>query len=352
MTAECLVDQVSSAEWDALAPQFSDFSVYQTWGFGEISAADAHSQVSRMVVRRGDAMIGAAQLRIKRLPLLNAGLAYVYFGPLWRRDGAEVTDLRDVLDSLRWEYGDRRRLGVRIVPNLHTTIADPSLVKALLDAGFDSDSGEDPYRTMFVDLLPPLEVLRKQPAQKWRNGLNQGEKRGVRIEVSHDSTAMERFELLYDAMWSTKQFETGVCVSSFRRLQESLPPGQKLTIMLAFVGEELAAGHVSSTLGETCIYLLGASNDIGRENKASYVLQWRAVQAAKEAGARWYDLGGIDPERNPGVYHFKAGLGGVDITFLGQFTARGRGSARYLVPLAEKAYRALAPLRRHMRASS
>jgi lipid II:glycine glycyltransferase (peptidoglycan interpeptide bridge formation enzyme) len=346
MKVECAVDQVLPADWSSLAATFADFNIYQTWAFGEISADDTRSQVSRIVVRRGDAVIGAAQLRIKRLPLLNAGLAYVYFGPLWRRDGADAGDLRDVLDCLRGEYGDRRGLEVRVVPNLPGSIADEAVMRAIAGAGFSADATGDAYRTLILDLSPSLEALRRQLAQKWRNGLNQGEKRGVRVEAHSDDAAMERFESLYDAMWTKKRFEAGVSVSSFRRLQESLATREKQTILLAYVGDELTAGHVSSTLGEACIYLLGASNDLGREYKASYVLQWRALEAAKNAGAKWYDLGGIDPQGNPGVYHFKAGLGGGDTTFAGQFTAKGRGSARYLVPLAERAYRALAPLRR------
>ncbi|HEY6445190.1 MAG TPA: hypothetical protein VIY53_01925, partial [Acidobacteriaceae bacterium] len=31
-------------------------------------------------------------------------------------------------------------------------------------------------------------------------------------------------------------------------------------------------------------------------------------------GIRLYDLGGIDPKANPGVYHFKKGFSGLDIT--------------------------------------
>ena len=39
-----------------------------------------------------------------------------------------------------------------------------------------------------------------------------------------------------------------------------------------------------------------------------------------EAGFRverleYYDLGGIDPVRNPGVFHFKSGLSGQDVTY-------------------------------------
>ena len=158
------------------------------------------------------------------------------------------------------------------------------------------------------------------------------------IEVRTDTAAMAKFQELYGVMLAQKRFESGVTVSSFRMVQRELLKEDKLTVSLAFLDGKAVAGHVSSLLGDTCIYLLGASNKQGRKTKASYLLQWRVIEMAKEAGARWYDLGGIDPEGNPGVYHFKAGLNGQDCTFLGQFNGEGSGPGRYLLPLAERAY--------------
>jgi lipid II:glycine glycyltransferase (peptidoglycan interpeptide bridge formation enzyme) len=46
------------------------------------------------------------------------------------------------------------------------------------------------------------------------------------------------------------------------------------------------------------------------------------IEWLKERGCHWYDLGGIDPENNPGVYHFKCGIAGKtgkDETFIGEF---------------------------------
>ncbi len=341
MIATATVDQVTQSEWSEICRQFDDYSIYQTWGFGEISAADTGSQLSRIVVRKGDVVIGAAQVRIKKLPLLKCGLAYVYFGPMGSRRHGSADEFADVLDCIRSEYAQRRGLKVRIVPNMWSQPGDESASGEMRITGYRANCAIPPYRTFLVDLTRGVEELRKNLAQKWRNGLNQAEKRGVTVEARVDDDAMQQFEDLYETMWSKKQFETGVTVSSFRRLQQLLPPEEKLTMHLAYKGGMLAAGHVSSTLGNTCVYLLGASNDIGRDCKASYSLQWHAMVAAQQAGARWYDLGGIDPAKNPGVYHFKAGLGGVDTCFIGSYEARPKGVGRYLVPLAERAYRLL-----------
>ena len=66
-------------------------------------------------------------------------------------------------------------------------------------------------------------------------------------------------------------------------------------------------------MGDSAIYLLGATSDDGLNAKGSYLLQWTLIQWLKENGVRWYDLGGIDPEGNPGVYYFKRGFSGADV---------------------------------------
>jgi len=70
---------------------------------------------------------------------------------------------------------------------------------------------------------------------------------------------------------------------------------------------------VATAIGDTGIYLLGATSDAGLNAKGAYLLQWNMIQWLKENGIRWYDLGGIDPDANPGVFHFKKGFSGVDV---------------------------------------
>ena len=66
-------------------------------------------------------------------------------------------------------------------------------------------------------------------------------------------------------------------------------------------------------MADSAIYLLGATADDGLNAKGAYLLQWNLIQWLKTKGVRWYDLGGIDPEGNPGVYSFKRGLSGLDV---------------------------------------
>jgi lipid II:glycine glycyltransferase (peptidoglycan interpeptide bridge formation enzyme) len=73
------------------------------------------------------------------------------------------------------------------------------------------------------------------------------------------------------------------------------------------------AGLVTSAMGDSAIYLLGGTNEEGLKSQGAYLLQWTMIKWLKERGIRWYDLGGIDPERNPGVYSFKRGFSGADL---------------------------------------
>ena len=83
----------------------------------------------------------------------------------------------------------------------------------------------------------------------------------------------------------------------------------------------------------------------GLRCKAAYLLQWRTILLAKERDLSWYDLGGIDPQGNPGVYHFKAGLGGVERRSPGPFERRPRSVGAILTLGSESLYRRLVRVR-------
>ena len=341
MSSCVAVDRVLPDDWRASAATFVDNNIYQAWQFGTRRAAEMKGQVSRLVLYRDNIVVGMAQVRIKTIPLLGSGIAHIYRGPLWRRSGSSESDLQATLDSIRREYVVRRGLTVRMVPNLPEFLADENVLAVFDSAGFAHDSSTQPYRTFILDLSPPLAEIRRQFAQKWRNCLNQSEKRGLTVEAGTDDVTMGRVETLYKEMVTRKKFLTHVSWGLFRRLQAGLHPTEKLVVLLASWNGQPVAGHVSSFRGDTCIYVLGVSSELGRRHRASYLLQWEAMVRAKGAGARWYDLGGIDPVMNPGVYHFKAGVGGRECRFAGRFHAWPSLASRCFVAVGERAYQVL-----------
>jgi hypothetical protein len=336
-----LVDQMTPEAWRSHAAAFADNNLYQSWAFAERRASETGCRTSRMMVMRGDDVIGMAHARVKRIPLFGSGVAYIYRGPMWRRSGADLDDFRSVVDAIRREYTDRRGLAVRVAPNV---LVDCDRMPSEADfaaVGFSPDPGVTPDRTIFLDLSPSLEAIEAGLNGKWRNCLRRGRTGGSVVRVGGGDRDFGVFAELYEEMWKGKRFETGVSVASMRAIQEALPEPDRLGVLLAYVDDRPVAGLVATLLGDTSEYVLGASNEEGRDVRASYLLQWTHIERAKQAGMRWYDLGGIDEVNNPGVTHFKRGIGGTECSFLGAMTAPAPGAGRFLVRFAERAYRAL-----------
>ena len=94
---------------------------------------------------------------------------------------------------------------------------------------------------------------------------------------------------------------------------------------------------ILGAIGDTPIYLLGATSDEGLKLKGAYLLQWRAIQWLKERGCRWYDLGGINAAENPGVYEFKSGFGGEETDHLGTYELSANWASAFCVKAGEQA---------------
>lgn len=318
------VDGQTAESWSDILAQFADASIYQSWAYGAVRWGTSH--LSHLVLRCDGQILGAAQLRIARLPLLPAGIAYLRWGPLCHRKDGELnpTTIVQMLDHLRDEYCRRRNLTLQVIPN--ADLGDErgaAYEQALTQANLRPDPDGGSYRTVVVDLSPTVEALRKRLDQKWRNQLNRAEKNSLVLEVSDGPAAYREFMRLYQPMLERKQFKTSVDVDEFERVQTILSGSMRMQTFLARKDGECIGAVVCSLIGERAIYLLGATNEKARELKAAYFLQWQAMLWLKDHGACEYDLGGIDPEANPGGYHFKSGFGGKEVTQLTPYMVSG-----------------------------
>ncbi len=320
--ADVKVDGQTSESWSAVVDRFEDSSIYQTWAYGVVRWGEG--QLSHLVLHREGEILAAAQLRIVKIPPVPAGVAYLRWGPLCHRrnETMEPMDAKQMLECLQDEYCKRRGLVLQVIPNVFPdSDRDTGYVNAIDRAGLRADSGIQSYRTVLIDLAPSVEFIRKRLDQKWRNQLNGSEKQGLELEVTDSQDGYHEFCQLYQFMLSRKQFESAVDVGEFGRIQQQLPSNQKMQVFIARKNGEAVGALVCSLLGDTAIYLLGATNDRARELKASYFLHWQAMLWLKSHGASWYDLGGIDPSANPGGYHFKNGFGGIEATQLSPVVA-------------------------------
>jgi lipid II:glycine glycyltransferase (peptidoglycan interpeptide bridge formation enzyme) len=308
------VDQANDADWSDMLELFDDANFYQTAAYGKVRWGEKN--LSRIVVKKGGEVQGIAQIRIVRPTPLRFGMAYLRWGPIWERRGlphdseVPIRTARAIED----EYLRRRRLFLRILPNAFAGSPRASIVHAafsrfaaeLLDEG-------NTYRTFLLDLGPSLSELRKNFDPKWRNKLAGAEKNDLIILAGDGSAEYQSFFQMYDQMRKRKTFETTVDVEEFGRIQATLPASQRMRVLICKEKGVPVSGLVVSAMGDSAIYLLGATSDDGLKSKGAYLLHWAMIQWLKENGVRWYDLGGVDPIANPGGYSFKKGFSGSEI---------------------------------------
>jgi lipid II:glycine glycyltransferase (peptidoglycan interpeptide bridge formation enzyme) len=311
------VDRATPTEWSSMLDLFYDANIYQTWSYGAVRWG--RKNLSHFVLKRNDEVFGMAQLRIIRPTRLNFGMAYLRWGPLCHRRGEEV-DAEAALrlaGALHEEYVCKRGLLLQILPNAFAGSPRASHFQSAF-SGFTQEprTSANMYRTFILDLEPPIEELRKNLDKKWRNQLTRSEKNGLKIIAGNGADEFQTFCSMYNQMRKRKAFETTVDVEEFGQLQEELPEAHRMRILICEQNALPVAGLVASAMGDSAIYLLGATSDEGLNAKGAYLLQWTLIQWLKENGFKWYDLGGIDPEGNPGVYSFKRGLSGADVSQL------------------------------------
>ena len=310
---------VDKDKWYKIIARFSDANIYQTWSYDEIRSGE--NNLSHFILQSGEGVLAVAQARIIRLPIIGFGVAYIRWGPLWqlRNRTACPAIFRNALRALRDEYVVRRGLILRIFPILFDENSD-LYIDILLREGYCRVQEKNRGRTLILDIRPPLEELRQKFDQKWRNCLNKAERNQLEIIEGTEDSLFVEFIGIYQDLLRRKKFPEPNDINEFRMIQRELPTEFKMRIFLCRSNGFSSSGAICTAIGETGVYLFGATKDQGLINKGSYLAQWKAIQWMKNSGCRYYNLNGINPITNPGTYHFKAGIAGKsgkDVFYLG-----------------------------------
>src|ERR1039457_5385501 len=86
-TCAAEVDRVNQADWHRHLQGFADANIYQTWSYGATRWGE--NSLSHLVPKNGSEILGLAQLRIVRAPVIGSGIAYLRWGPLFHQSRGE-----------------------------------------------------------------------------------------------------------------------------------------------------------------------------------------------------------------------------------------------------------------------
>lgn len=190
-----------------------------------------------------------------------------------------------------------------------------------------------PVKKTHTDIQPPDTVLldlSKSPDEllscmkpKWRYNIHLAEKKGVTVTpFTADSADLDTAIDTFYALFETTAKRDGIAVHAktyykdLFALSKTFPNAPKITLWLAKHEDDSLAGIITLFCKREAVYLYGASSNVKRNLMPAYLLQWNAIQSAKEYGSAFYDFYGMPPtddEHHPmyGLYRFKTGFGGT-----------------------------------------
>ncbi|OGU71226.1 MAG: hypothetical protein A3G43_12900 [Ignavibacteria bacterium RIFCSPLOWO2_12_FULL_56_21] len=312
------------AEWTDLISDFQDLSLIQTWEYGSAKFKTGSWKVERAVFMEGQHIVGAVQALVRTIPWLQGGLVWINRGPLWRRhEDTDCSILLEMMSRLRQHWVDERHMVLRVAPpNREGEVS----LSALEGLGFRVDGSSSSWASARIDLSFPVDRLRQQLQQKWRNCLNKAERLGLAVESGSEDNLLRLFLDEYRQMIGERTLRTSVTPDLLSQLHALLPVERKPWVFATGQQGKTLGAVLIAKYGDTTEYLAGAINEDGRRVNAGQLLLWRAVCEMKRQGYRWFDLGGMDPKITPsGIYHFKAGLGGVPHRLVGEVAADDGG---------------------------
>jgi hypothetical protein len=305
--------------------------LYQTRAYGE--ARWGRDNLSHLVLKRLEEVVAMAQVVVIRPSLLKAGVAHLRWGPVCHRK-RYILDREIVAKAaaaLYDEYVRKRGLSLRVLPKAYVgTPRGDIFASSFQHYGSRAFGLAESSRTIDVDLAPDLDGIRSNLAQKWRNQLNAAERKGLSVVEDESDAWFPHFGQLLEQMEARKGFKASSDIEEFRRIQRALPPGQRMRVLMCERDGCTLAGLIGYAMGNTGVYLFGATTEPGMRCKAAYLLQWRMIRWLKDRGVTHYDLGGANPERNPGVYHFKRGVGGTDSFYVQPLVACEKSTSKLL----------------------
>jgi len=299
-----------SEQWNAFVLQQPRAHFLQLTAWGKQKTAYGWSADQVALMQEGEVVAGA-QLLFRPLPLRLGTMAYLPYGG-YVTDESLWTALWDAVHACAKKHG-------------------AAFLKWEPGFGFDHDPAQwnfsespqrvQPPRTILIDITGDDDEIQARMNQGTRRNIRKAYKNDVRYFQATPDDLPKFTELM---LITGERNEFGVHEPGYFELMYELFVPDHATLFLAEHEGDLLAANFAFALGDTAVYLEGASNNQKRKLMASYGVQWEAIKWAQERGCTHYDMWGVPDEdletleehfqeRNDdlwGVYRFKRGWGG------------------------------------------
>ena len=296
----------------------------QSWAWGELKSHFG------WIPERVQVDGAAVQILFRRLPL-GKTIAYIPKGPPVDWNSAE--QCHALFTAIHAAAKKRRAIFLKVEPDVVCQPDTPQATAAghiLSQCGFTPADTIQPQNSVVVDIRADDDSILAAMKQKTRYNIRLAQRKGVTTRQGSEAD----LPVFYDLSSQTAARD-GFGIHSehyYENAYRLFAPHHCALLLAEFEGEPLA-GLMAFCFGQTAYYFYGASSNTHRNLMATYLIQWAAIQWAKNQGCTTYDLWGIPTadvgtleaefsNRNDGlwrVYRFKRGFGGHVVKSIGAY---------------------------------
>ena len=307
-------------EWDAQLLKFAEPCVYQnsSWGNHRVNFGWG---ILRLIDETQKSCIAQVLVKTK----FGTTIAWVPGGPV-----GDLITLDKGFDELILKLTGNSRLFIRINLLEPTDSSSQQLLRAngWRSAKHKFSTGLSLNYSLQIEEQSRRELL----STNWRRNLRRGETRNIDPYI-WSSYSAEDIANIYHQLGEYKDLETNVDTPSLETIG-SLINNCRQNLVLVRCDD--SNGNPLAIRGALCLGskawdIFAAATPVGRKQYSSYVTAWKLFSVCVDMNITNYDLSGIDPINNKGVYDFKKGTGAKEVTYLGEWD---RSAPFFVAPLA------------------
>ncbi|NCF75176.1 MAG: peptidoglycan bridge formation glycyltransferase FemA/FemB family protein [Xanthomonadaceae bacterium] len=305
-----------------VAKNSQDGGLLQSWEWGDFQKA-LGKKIFRFGIKDKNDKILMLCLSIKDKIALKKYTVDIYRGPIIKfslidNRGIQFLNLLSILlAELKNIAQKENAIMARIDFGIITNEKFLDQIRILKNSGIRRSYRDiQPRSTLIINLQKDEEKILKEMKQKHRYNIRLAKKRGVKIKLVNGNNLLEDFNEFWKLLKHTSKRDKFAIHKKDYYWKMLIQSNLDIKLYLAIYKSKIIAGAMIGCLGNTCVYMHGASDNIYRNVMAPYLLQWAAIKDAKNNGFQFYDLGGVKSEKEKsnsqnlweGITRFKIGF--------------------------------------------
>jgi lipid II:glycine glycyltransferase (peptidoglycan interpeptide bridge formation enzyme) len=341
---------ITAAEHEAWITSQPSVSFLQTPAWGDVKKEWRNENVGWFDVN--DKLVGAGLILYRTAPIVKRSLAYLPEGPNIDWTAGDLNAwLTPLIQHVKAHGAFTLKIGVPVVfrkwnqdtikdaiaPGTRLLKVQPDyenpkaqqVLQQLGKLGFTQPNADEGFGEGQPKFVYQLEIADRTDEellagfnQLWRRNLKKADKAGVEVRLG-DRNDLAAFHQVYVETAARDHFHPRPLFYFERYWDAFQNQPERLKLFLAEIDGEVAAATIWVRVGEHAWYSYGASTTKHRDARPSNAIQWEMIKAARDAGAKIYDMRGISDtldEAHPlfGLIRFKLGIGGGAVEYIGE----------------------------------